>query len=113
MPQVLIVTCVLTCIFDNVNTGEYNKYEMLDFLNELHFHQVVLYAIKYHKHSHDYLLILEKLLHFLQLIMGISKKIKLNLNIFIQYWELLSEHASCDREKELYGQWCGIINKVE
>jgi hypothetical protein len=93
-PQVLIVTRVLTSIFDSVGIGEYNKYDMLDFLNEVHVDQVVLDAIKYHRQSYDYLLILDKLLHFLQLVLSISQRIKLNVSTFIEYWELLSLNAT-------------------
>jgi hypothetical protein len=36
-PQILIAMRVLACIFDNVGTGEHNKYDILDFLNEVRF----------------------------------------------------------------------------
>jgi hypothetical protein len=99
IPKILIVTRVLTSIFDSVGIGEYNKYEILDFLNEVYVEQVVFDAIKHHRQSHDYLLTFEKLLHFLQLVLSISQRIKLNLSIFIECRELLSQNPTSECER--------------
>lgn len=111
--QVLIATRVLTSIFDSVCPGEHNKYDMLEFLHEVKVDRVVLDAIAFHRGHPDYLLILEKLLHFLQVVLSISQRVKLNVGTFVEYWQLLRQNSLFEREKELYCKWCSAISKLE
>lgn len=82
-PQVLIATRVLISIFDSVCPGEYNKYDMLDYLNEIKVDRLVLDAVKFNRDQPEYLQVLEKLLQFLQLVLGISQRLKLNVGTFV------------------------------
>ena len=112
-PQVLISMRVLTSIFDSVCPGEYNKYDMLDFLNEIKVDRVILDSIKYHRTSPDYLVILEKFLYFLQIVFGISQRVKLNVGTFVEYWQFLRQNSLFEKERELYNRWCSAVSKLE
>ena len=82
------VTCrVITAILENVGSGDYGRYEILEFINKIKLDSIVLEAIKKNKDSPRYLIIMEKLLHMIATAVQNSQRVKLNIDTFIKIWE--------------------------
>lgn len=110
------VTCrVLTSILENVGSGEYGRYEILEYINKAKLDSIVLDVLRRSKEkdSSRYLIIMEKLLHMLALAVQNSPRIKLNIDNFIKFWEEFVKNGKNPKEKEIYYKWCSSVTKVE
>lgn len=79
--------------------GEYVKKDLLDELKDKAIAVTVLTVIQSNKHKTEYILILEKLLGFLQILLSAGLKMKLQVKVFIDYWRILNIESTNDKEK--------------